>query len=282
MSSPVFSILLCNYNYGNYIHDAIESVLSQSFSDFELIIVDDGSTDNSREVIDTFTDSRIKKIYKENGGQASAFNSGFEISNGNLIALLDSDDWWEADKLEVTYKYFNASKNNIALLQHLISDHENGKNTSYKNIIPSGDCWSEMQKTGNFNFFVPTSGLCFPREVCNKIFPIPNEFWFSADAFLMRAAIPFGRVLSIPEYLAYHRLHPNSFTSTILKDPSHLVFDLLIPNLNNFYARNNINYRIEIKRPEKGKTSLWQIKKKQLINFLRSLKALAINWNSQQ
>ena len=91
MSDPLVSILINNYNYGRYLGTAIESALNQTYSPTEVIIVDDGSTDNSREVIASFG-SRVISVLKINGGQASAFNAGFAASRGNLICFLDSDD----------------------------------------------------------------------------------------------------------------------------------------------------------------------------------------------
>jgi len=96
---PFFTVLLCNYNYEEFIGLAIQSVLDQTFSDYELVIVDDGSTDSSRNIINSFNDSRIKAIFKDNGGQCSAFKVGINGAEGSYIALLDSDDEWKATKL---------------------------------------------------------------------------------------------------------------------------------------------------------------------------------------
>ncbi|PLX70670.1 MAG: hypothetical protein C0602_03940 [Denitrovibrio sp.] len=97
----LISVILNNYNYSRYIAEAITSVLEQSYANFELIIVDDGSTDNSKEIIEQFAkkDSRIKLCFKENGGQASAFNAGYEAAKGDIICFLDSDDYFAPEKL---------------------------------------------------------------------------------------------------------------------------------------------------------------------------------------
>lgn len=104
---PEISVIIDNYNYSKYIGEAIQSVLSQDFPDFELIIVDDGSTDDSRDIISLFTDSRIKKIFKENGGQLSAFNEGFEAATGKIVCFLDSDDLYQQGYLRTVAKYFS-------------------------------------------------------------------------------------------------------------------------------------------------------------------------------
>ena len=91
---PLVSILVSNYNYGRYIGDSIQSALDQTYPNIELIICDDGSTDDSVSVIEPYLqkDPRVRLIRKENGGQASGFNAAFAASRGEIIALLDSDD----------------------------------------------------------------------------------------------------------------------------------------------------------------------------------------------
>lgn len=100
--TPLVSVIVPVYNAENFIAETVRSVIDQSYKNWELWLVDDGSTDCSAQVIDSFvkTDARIKYIYKENGGQASARNLGIENSSGQYIAFLDSDDIWHPEKLE--------------------------------------------------------------------------------------------------------------------------------------------------------------------------------------
>jgi glycosyltransferase involved in cell wall biosynthesis len=111
---PKVSIIIPTYNRANLLSRAIKSVLDQTFQDFELIIVDDGSTDNTKEVIERFQkkDSRIKYIFQENsGGPSRPNNVGIKNSNGKYIAILESDDEWLPEKLrlqiEILEKYEN-------------------------------------------------------------------------------------------------------------------------------------------------------------------------------
>jgi glycosyltransferase involved in cell wall biosynthesis len=98
---PKVSVIITTYNLSYMVGQAVESVLGQTVTDFELIIVDDGSTDNTREVIKKFVDKRIKYFYKDNGGVASARNFGIKNSCGDFVAFLDDDDLWPADYLAV-------------------------------------------------------------------------------------------------------------------------------------------------------------------------------------
>ena len=101
MVSPSVSIIVPVYNIGKFLPKCIESILGQSFSDFELILVDDGSTDESSSICDYYAgkDGRIKVIHKQNGGLARARNSGLELSSGYWIMHVDGDDWIDEDML---------------------------------------------------------------------------------------------------------------------------------------------------------------------------------------
>ena len=101
--TPIFTVIIPTFNRGNLIVSAINSVLNQTFEDFELIVVDDGSEDNTREVVDDIVDPRLRYIFKENGGQNSALNVGIKSARGEYIAFLDSDDIWLPNKLKMVY-----------------------------------------------------------------------------------------------------------------------------------------------------------------------------------
>ena len=111
--TPAISIIVPVYNVEKYLSRCVDSILAQTFRDFELILVDDGSTDKSAEICDKYAakDSRIKVIHKENGGQSSARNNGLEIAIGKYIGFVDSDDWISTDCFEYLYtliEKFNA------------------------------------------------------------------------------------------------------------------------------------------------------------------------------
>lgn len=102
-----FSVVITSYNYGLYIRESIESVLSQTYDDYEIIIVDDGSRDNTKEIVSTYSsDKRIKYFYQDNAGQPKAKNRGICESCGEFIAFLDADDIWMPTKLEKQFILF--------------------------------------------------------------------------------------------------------------------------------------------------------------------------------
>ena len=102
------------YNQANYLVASIQSILSQSYENWELIIINDGSTDNTQDIIETFNDQRIKYLIKENGGTASALNLGLEEIQ-DFVCWLSSDDFYLEDKLQTDLDYLNYRLSILAL-----------------------------------------------------------------------------------------------------------------------------------------------------------------------
>src|SRR5260370_1092757 len=97
---PLITALVDTYNHEKYIEQALASVVEQGLSpaELEIVVVDDGSTDGTASIVEKFA-PRVKHVRKKNGGQASAFNAGFAESRGEIVAILDGDDWWAKGKL---------------------------------------------------------------------------------------------------------------------------------------------------------------------------------------
>ena len=112
----MFSIVIPTYNRSNDLSKAIKSILSQTYTNFEIIIIDDGSTDETASVIKSFGDPRIIYKYIENyGGPARPRNIGITLAKGEWVCFLDDDDWWASEKLEVCARYLN---DQVDLLYH--------------------------------------------------------------------------------------------------------------------------------------------------------------------
>lgn len=110
--NPIFSVVVPVYNVAQYIEECLNSVLNQTFTNFEIVCVDDGSPDNSVELIERFDDPRIRIVRQENRGLAAARNTGINASRGMFVALLDSDDFWHPEKLE---RHFHHMKNDQSI-----------------------------------------------------------------------------------------------------------------------------------------------------------------------
>ena len=126
-NKPFFSIVVPTYNRAGFICKAIDSVLNQTFNKFELIIVDDGSTDNTSEIVNKYSDPRIKYFYQENKERSAARNEGIRRSTGEYITFLDSDDYYLPQRLGNLYNGIISKGSPIALFHTGISFEENGK-----------------------------------------------------------------------------------------------------------------------------------------------------------
>lgn len=179
MSTPLVSILIDNYNYGQYIAAAIESALAQTYQNIEIVIVDDGSTDNSKEIIETYK-GRVRTIFKKNGGQPSAFNTGFTACQGDIICFLDSDDVYKPNKVEKivdTYlQYpdihwcFHAYRDVDVSMEHFISRYP-------RTEVGSQEIdFREAIKQGEKPLLAPaTSSITFSRKLLARILPMPDQ-----------------------------------------------------------------------------------------------------------
>ncbi len=123
---PRVSIIIPCYNHAHYLPDALNSVLAQTYTDWEAVIVDDGSTDNTREVAAQFTDPRICYIYQENQGLSAARNTGIRAAQGQYLAFLDADDEWAPLFLERSISVLRVQEQDVAgvVTGNLFIDHE--------------------------------------------------------------------------------------------------------------------------------------------------------------
>ncbi|MBU2955621.1 glycosyltransferase [Marinobacter sp. F3R08] len=129
------SVVTPTYNRARFLPDAIESVLAQTHSDFELIVWDDGSDDDTREVLEPYlADSRVRYFYQENQGQSYARNHALEHASGDYIAFLDSDDLWAPDKLEKQLAFLLANPEVDIVHGDEAMIDEDGKVTSLANM----------------------------------------------------------------------------------------------------------------------------------------------------
>lgn len=217
--NPFVSVVINNYNYAQYLKEAIESVMGQTYREFELIIVDDGSTDGSREIVLDYHHKypdKIVPVLKKNGGQASAFNAGFKISRGDIISFLDSDDFWMKERLEKVAAVFKRGK--YSIVQHnmeLVDENSLTLGKLYRNNLFTGDAKRLLLDYCQIDLFVPTSGVCFNKVALEEIFPIPEDWTICADATLTRNVLFYGLLYSFEQPLGFYRIHgKNNFMNT--------------------------------------------------------------------
>lgn len=209
------SIIINNYNYGSFLREAIESALAQTYSNTEVIVVDDGSTDNSREIISSYG-AKVIPVFKENGGQASAFNAGFLASNGQIICFLDADDYYGAEKITKILEVFDKYPEAGWIFHDLEDVDANGLPLKEKrkrriNEFRFIDLREVVLKGKKLTYcFTATSGLCFKRNIIEQILPMPEQFFISSDSFVRFVAIYLSPGVLSPDRLAVHRCHGNN------------------------------------------------------------------------
>jgi len=216
---PLVSVLVPNYNYAKYIGETLESALRQTYPNFEVIVCDDGSKDNSCEVIESYVqkDSRIKLIRKENGGVSNALNTAYRESKGEIICLLDADDIWMDNKLQKVLEVFKSDPKCGFVIHNVMQIDGQGKlikSTPMLKDLASGWVAQFALENGGFPQNVPAaSALSVRREVANFVFPLNESFRRNADSLISWLA-PFITIVgSVPEALSKFRFHGTNTTS---------------------------------------------------------------------
>jgi glycosyltransferase involved in cell wall biosynthesis len=206
---PTVSIVIDNYNYERFLGDAIESALRQTYPSVEVVVVDDGSTDGSGEVIDRYR-HRVVAVAQSNRGQAAALNAGFAASTGDLVIFLDADDELLPQAAERVVQHFRPG---VAKLHfRLNAVDKDGAALGFTNPpssqrLTAGSVVPSLLRIGRY----PTpvmSGNAFARGVLERILPMPEAEWrISADGYLVTAAPFYGAVVPIEESLGAYRIH---------------------------------------------------------------------------
>ncbi len=159
---PFFSIIIPTYNRRSLIENAIDSVFAQTLEDFELIIIDDGSKDDTFSLVSKYEDNRIIYAYKQNGGQNSANNLALKIIRGEYVAFLDSDDIWMNDKLEKTYNMYQSDPE-ISVVYNYTGVYEDNDIVLARNDTLEGWCYKDVLEQGYLTSpsFLSCKRMCF-------------------------------------------------------------------------------------------------------------------------
>jgi glycosyltransferase involved in cell wall biosynthesis len=210
----MISIIVNNYNYGRFLGDAIDSALRQIDCVVEVIVVDDGSLDHSRDVMLSYS-NRIVPVFKANGGQASALNAGFARSRGQGVIFLDADDVLQPGIARRVQDVLDRQPQAAKIQYRMEVIDALGRRTGQLKPaphlpLPNGDV---RRQTLNFPFdltWTAMSANAFPRAVLERIMPIPASNSYGragADWYLVHLAPLFGGVVSLPDVGARYRVH---------------------------------------------------------------------------
>lgn len=218
MNSPFFSVVIPLYNKEAYIKRAIDSVLKQSFIDFELIVINDGSTDNSVNIVKLYNDNRIKLIEQNNKGVSAARNKGISIANGDYIAFLDADDEWrenflsEINTLIKLFPYAGLYATSYSVCRDIKGNVINETNiTNYKRY--EMDYFKEAY---NNKFPVHTSAVCIPKQIFENVGLFLIDVHLGEDLEMWaRIALKYKIAYSTKKCSIYYRNTGNNVTSKI-------------------------------------------------------------------
>jgi glycosyltransferase involved in cell wall biosynthesis len=190
------SIVVPTYNRGHLIGETIQSVIDQSYKNWELIIVDDGSTDDTKKRVDEFNDVRIRYYFISHTGVIGAVrNVGMSHASGNYIAFLDSDDLWLPDKLDYQLSLLRKNPESSFVFGH--GEHFGTGATPTPELEKEfiGNIFIPFLFEKRFIFYVPT--LLFKKEVLNKITSIDETLFYAGDIdFFLRMAYSFKGIFS--------------------------------------------------------------------------------------
>ena len=231
---PLFSIILVTYNRAKYLNECICSILNQSLSNFELIIIDDGSTDGTRKTINKFKDKRILYKYQNNQGHSKARNAGIKLSRAKWICFVDSDDFWELQKLKSIKAHL--SKNDFIFHKLFIQIENNNKNIHVKqsklrNLLFYKSIGSKIKKpiTKNLLMFgneIPTSSVVVRKKILEKTKLFNTRLAVAEDYDLwIRISLITNNFFFLPKNLGTYRVHSNSITNK-KKDITRLVMNV--------------------------------------------------------
>lgn len=205
-------IVVDSYNYGEYLSAAIASACAQTHPRVNVIVVDDGSTDGSRAILERCRDE-VTVLLKENGGQASALNVGFEACEGDVLIFLDADDTLEPTAAAAVAAAFAADPEAVKVqFRTEVIDAEGRPTGRLKPAdhlpLPGGDVRAAELAYPYDLVWMATSANAFRTAALRRIMPMPEEpFKSCADWYLVHLTALLGRVVSLPQALGAYRLH---------------------------------------------------------------------------
>ncbi len=229
---PSVSVLITSYNYGRFLAQAINSVLSQSWPEVEVVVSDDGSSDNSCEVADGFIrrGQPVKLLRGSHQGMAGCLNAAFQASHGEIICFLDADDYFLPGKIESLVKAFRADPGaGFAIHRARMIDPQGRPRGLYPlmRALPSGNrAAATLENAGVLMGLPPTSNLVLRREIAERIFPLPADFTGYAEQVIHRLAPLMTSICAIDQPLSVWRLHGSNDGNSARVAPERLEREL--------------------------------------------------------
>jgi len=207
-NKPIISILMNCYNGEAFLHEAIKSVLNQTYKNWELIFWDNQSTDNSKAIFESYQDNRFKYFYApEHTDLGGARANAFKHLDGDFIAILDTDDVWLPIKLEKQVQLFSDPDVGIVISDTLFFNESDERILYDQNFPPEGDVFRELLA----DYFVSLETLMLRKSVVDKLdYGFDSDFSFIADFDLVLRTASISKLAICKEVLAKWRVHEAS------------------------------------------------------------------------
>ena len=209
LDAPRISVLVCNHNYAHYIGQTLDSVLAQTVPAFEIVVVDDGSTDDSVAVVQAYADRGVRLVTQANAGQAAAYNTALLQTRGDVLLFVDSDDLLLPDALAEVGRRFTAGVAKVHFRLSLIGPDGALLGGAIPHQLAEGEVATRLLRHGVPHSSPPASGNAYRRSVLAPLFPLPLDAndRHGADFFCIYGSALFGSVAACPQVLGLYRLH---------------------------------------------------------------------------
>jgi glycosyltransferase involved in cell wall biosynthesis len=230
MDKPLVSIVLPVYNAGVYLKEAIQSILDQTYTNFELIIINDGSTDDSEKLIKSFTDDRIRYIYQQNTGLAGALNTGLKASNGKYIARQDQDDISLKERLQKQVEFLekHPNVNLLGTRAQVFTDDQKEMKMHDHATVPAILHFDLLFD----NPFVHSS-VMFRKESIEQIGYYNDDRSYFEDYELWSRFVLKGKVANLRDVLVYYRHHEQGLSKSKNYFKEDAVYNQSLNNIRN-------------------------------------------------
>jgi len=218
--SNTASIIISNYNYASYLAEAIESALAVDWPEVEVIVVDDGSTDRSRDIIRGYG-TRIIPVFQQNSGQLAAYEAGFALSRGGYIVFLDADDLLEPQIMREAASAWYDGVSKVQVQMQVIDRDGRPSGSIFPPfyVVPSPQQVRRWVLSTSAYPTPPGSGNIFSRAMVRKILPVRERFDYAGDSYTLAAAPILGDVVTIAKPLARYRVHGRNDGAMLEIDP---------------------------------------------------------------
>ena len=296
------SIIMPVYNGEKFLRETISSVLGQTYRAFELLCIDDGSTDRSEEIIKSFEDTRIKYIYQPNSGSpSSGRNVGIGVSEGKYVAFIDQDDLYEPNSLNEKVSYFERRPETSFVYSNcrIIDEKTNiiaNKLVEYTNKVPlSGHCFRELF----MGIFIPIQGVMIRKDVFSRLGDFHEDLIGTDDYHMWLRICYYYPIRYIDKCLASWRCHPFNLSKDSKRMDENFAKCLesiirIFPDCSRIIGRKRFRSRMHqvcfdaayaklgtadwrSARNWLGKSLLWGKKSKTLLQFLEALGLESLN-----